>query len=270
MSELFLRVDIQNKESVDLNVLSSSLNALASQYDIFLKKEAKGEYSKKEQRRLLVKEIKKGSIIIDLVGVVTPLLTEMNSICEFGIYLKNTFDFFLNKGEKKHEYDKKDCQNIRNITDITARDNNGATTNFNVYGNNNTVHLNVYTYNNTEANAIQATTERFEKEVLEHEEQAIFEKELMYWEEASFNSRKEKEFQNGGKIVIEKFDKRPKKVIFLSEEGKLKCTTRNTKFPNQEWQNLLYHVDVEVVKIQDVIKEYKILKVHDDVDTFED
>jgi hypothetical protein len=90
----------------------------------------------------------------------------------------------------------------------------------------------------------------------------------MYWEEASFNNKKA---NNGGdKIIIEKFDKRPKKVIFLNDSNKVKCTTRNIKFPNEEWQNLLYHVDVEVVKIQDVVKEYKILHVYDDVSTFED
>jgi hypothetical protein len=107
MSELFLRIDIQNEKPVDLNVLSNSLNALASQYDVYLKRELRGEYPKKEQRKLLVKEIKKGSIIIDLVGTITPMLPEINSICEFGTYLKNTFDFFLNKGEKNMNTQKK-------------------------------------------------------------------------------------------------------------------------------------------------------------------
>lgn len=96
MSEVFLRFEIKNDKPVDLNVLSNSLNALVSQYDIFLHKKSKNDY-KKHDRKLLIKEVKSGSIIIDLVGTVTPLITEINAICEFGTYLKSSFDFFLER-----------------------------------------------------------------------------------------------------------------------------------------------------------------------------
>jgi len=41
--------------------------------------------------------------------------------------------------------------------------------------------------------------------------------------------------------------------------------TRNTKYAETEWNDLLFHVDVEVIYVEDIIKEYKILKVYDDV-----
>jgi hypothetical protein len=115
---------------------------------------------------------------------------------------------------------------------------------------------------------MQTTSKRYAEEHLQAEEQIIFQKELMYWEDASFN-RKKANGTHSGKIIIETIDKRAKKVIFINENDKNKCTVRNPQFPNEEWQNLLYHVDVQVMKVQDAIKEYKILQVYDDVDTFE-
>ena len=268
MNEVFLRFEIKNDKAIDLNVLSNSLNALGSQYDIFLHKKSKNDY-KKHDRKLLIKEVKSGSIIIDLVGTVTPLITEINTICEFGIYLKDTFDFFLGKIEKpKHEYTKKDCQDTRNIADVTARDSNNAVANINIYGNNNTVYAPIYNISHTDANALQTTTKRYEEESLQIEEQTIFQKELMYWDDASFNKRKQE--QGAGKVIIEKLDKRAKKVIFINHDDEIKAKSRHSKFPTTEWQDLLRHVDVEVIKLQDVIKEYKILKLYDDVDIFED
>ncbi|QED23920.1 hypothetical protein [Candidatus Deianiraea vastatrix] len=248
-------------------MLSNSLNALGSQYDIYLNKKSKNDY-KKHERKLLIKEVKSGSIIIDLVGMVMPLITEINSIIEFGEYLKTSFNFFLNKGKSDYQYSKKDCQDIRSIVDATAKDGNNAKVNINVYGYNNTIHAPIYNITNTDANAIQATTKRYEEESIEIEEQSIFQKELMYWADASFNKRKQE--QNAGKVIIEKLDKRPRKVVFLNQEDELCAKMRHNKFPNTEWQDLLRRVDLEVVKIQDVIKEYRITKLYDDADIFED
>lgn len=70
--DFFLRVEIIHTELVDLNVLSTSLNALASQYDSFLRKQSDVEY-KKSERKLLVKQIDRGSIIIDVLASIMPL-----------------------------------------------------------------------------------------------------------------------------------------------------------------------------------------------------
>lgn len=114
---------------------------------------------------------------------------------------------------------------------------------------------------------MQTTTKRYEEENLELEEQTLFQKELMYWADASFNNKYEK---NAGKIIIEKFDKKPRKVVFINSEEELKAKTRHQKHPNTEWQDLLRRVDIEVVKVQDTIKEYRILKLYDDADVFDD
>jgi len=175
MGEIFLQFEIKNDKPVDLNVLANSLNALSSQYDIFLKKSK--DVCKKHERKLLIKNVRSGSIIIDLFGYATPLFDEMNTICEFGSYLKCTFDYFLGKDAKPtHDYTKKDCQDIRDIVDITARDGNNAVINLNVCGDNNITILNVGSLSHTDANALQTTTKRYEEESLTLEEQTVFQR----------------------------------------------------------------------------------------------
>jgi hypothetical protein len=269
MSEVFLRFEIKNDNPVDLNILSNSLNALSSQYDIFLSKKSKYDY-KANDRKLLIKEVKNGSIIIDLIGTITPLFNEINTICEFGTYLKSGFEFFLGKiSQPNYNFSKKDCSDIRNIADVTARDTNKANVNINIYGGNNKIYAPVYVLSNTDANALQTTTKRYEDEYLQQEQQTIFMKELMYWADASFNKKKQDNVV--GKIIIENIDKKAKKVVFLNKNDEIKAKTRHSKYPNTEWQDLLRRVDVEVIKIQDIIKEYKILQLYDeDVDVFED
>ena len=239
MGDIFLQIEIKNDAPVELNVLSHSLNSLASQYDSLLLKKLDINFDKIE-RRLLVKNISKGSIIIDLVAGAMPILSNFNAVFEFSKYLKDTFDFFLNKTkEANYSYLKKDCQDIKNITDITARDNHNAYVNYNVY------HIdkieNKITYNNTEANAIQRNVEKYEEEQLIQEQEKIFKKEGMYWASAKFINNRS--INTDGKIIIEKFDKVPKKAIFVNENDKIKATTRHPSEPNQEWQNLLWHIE---------------------------
>jgi hypothetical protein len=268
MSDVFLRFEIKNDSPVDLNILSKSLNALGSQYELFLNKKSKYSY-KKDDRKLLIKEVKSGSIIIDLVGTISPLIREFNQICEFGTYLSASFDFFLGKRKGPIcEYTQKDCSDIRNIVEITARDGVNSTSNINIYGDNNIIHQSVYSISNIDANALQSIIKRYEDESFEKEEECIFQKEIMYWENANFNRKKTS--SESGKVIIEGIDKRPKKVIFISEADKAKCVVRNEKYPNVEWQDLLFYVDVKVMKVQDVIREYLVLKVYDDVSTLED
>lgn len=67
--------------------------------------------------------------------------------------------------------------------------------------------------------------------------------------------------------MIENIYDKPVNVIFENDDDKNSLTTTYHNSLKQ-WQDLLYLVDVEVVKIQDKIIRYKILKVYVD-DTLE-
>ena len=60
-------------------------------------------------------------------------------------------------------------------------------------------------------------------------------------------------------------------MIFENDIDKDSITKFNEKY-KKDWQDLIYIVDVEAIKIQDVIRTYKILKVYmeDTIDPAED
>ncbi len=260
MEKQILSIKIENQNSIELNQLTLSLNALACQYDSFLRKSPDFDYHK-SQRKLYLSKLENGSLIVELIPAVIPLLNEFNSIMEFGKYLKNIFDYFLGKTTNfSYSLTKKDCEEIIEFIEQSARD-NGSNLSLNINGNNNTVVFPIVDLDCIKANAIQNNINKYSEKT--SESPRIYFKELMYWANAGFVKNKIND-----KVIIEKIDKKPKKVIFQNEQDKIFSTTHNNKFPNKNWQDLGYIVDVEVSYIEDTPKEYKILKIYED-DTFD-
>lgn len=92
MSEIKLEIKIQNKKPVDLLHLTDSLLSLANEYKRFL--HDKGGKIKPESR-LYVKEIRQGSIVIDLIDMlpIAIAFTEnVSTIIGYAEFLKKAFD----------------------------------------------------------------------------------------------------------------------------------------------------------------------------------
>ena len=105
---------------------------------------------------------------------------------------------------------------------------------------------------------IRLRNERGISEFITYFPTVFFRKELMYWANANFLKIKKSQ----DKVVIEKIDKHPKKVIFANDEDKLYATTHNLLFKDKNWQDLSYIVDVDVSYIEGVPKVYKILRIY--------
>jgi hypothetical protein len=158
-----LKIEIKNQDPVDLNVLAISLNSFAQLYDDFLLKNSDNVKLKKEERKLLVQEVKKGSIIIEIVSVLATVshLFEFDesltfdAILEFGKYLSNMSNFFSKKEEQKYDFSKKDSENFSNVVDVISRDSNGNM-NVNISDNQGKIIINnVVNLSTMEANATQ-------------------------------------------------------------------------------------------------------------------
>ncbi len=127
MDDKLLRITINNHDAVDLNVLANSLNAFAQLYDSCLLKSDITSF-KKEERKLLVKDVRQGSIIIDIVGAIAPLdvATSLNTIIVFGEFLKNMANFFAKKEDKLYDFSKRDSENFITALEPIAQDSNGG------------------------------------------------------------------------------------------------------------------------------------------------
>lgn len=254
MNNQILSIKIENKDCIELNQLTLSLNAISCQYDSFLRKSDKFDYNK-SQRKLYLSKLESGSVYAELLPAVIPLFEDVNSIIAFGTYLKIIYDYFLGKNnELPYKLTKKDCLELSEIVAQTAND-NGSAINIDIKGNDNNIVINVLSLDSTQANAAQNRIRNYLDKSPEPPQN--YEKVLMYWANADFRKNKIND-----KIIIEKIDKTPKKVIFDNEQDKLAVTTHNPKFPNKNWQDLAYNVDVMVLYIEDIVKEYKVTKVY--------
>lgn len=118
-----LSLKINNKNPLELNELTNALNALAKEYDLFVKNEF--GYTKTD-RKLEIKKlewVEQGSLIIDLAATITPILHDTNVILSFGKYLISTLDYFVGKTRNDAlAISKRTCNNLINFLNPVAND----------------------------------------------------------------------------------------------------------------------------------------------------
>lgn len=254
-SEIKLSIKICNERPVELNQLTISLNALAKEYDLFCNKQLN---LAKNERRLEIVKLEKGSLLVEMVPVAMSVIQEVNPVLAFTKYLVDTLSFFTGKSEQApaNSFTSKNCDNLTNFLSQTAND-NGSRLVINAANNSGTTHIGA-TLDSLMSNAAQNQISLYKAQLAEGAP-LIKHKEAFYWAVASFAEVK----SDQDKGVIEKLDKKPHKVIFENETDKMFMTQFNPHY-RKDWQNLVYIVDVEAIKIQDVIKTYKILRVYDE------
>ena len=90
---------IDNKQSVELLSLTRSMLSVTSQFDKFNK-----ENGQSSDAKLYVKEVRKGSIIVELFDIsligIIPFVENINVVAEFAGYLQNVFNYFIGSGDE--------------------------------------------------------------------------------------------------------------------------------------------------------------------------
>lgn len=261
-SQIKLAIRINNKRPIELNSLTNSLNALGREYDLFCKDQF-GDMTKND-RKLQIVGLEKSCLLIELVPVIVPLIQEMNAVLCFGKYLIQVIDFFTDKSNAQNppgNFGKKNCDNMTIFLEQGAND-KGSNYHLSIIGDNNTI-IAERPVDCPECNIGQNNLAKYRAALLE-EEPLIMHKQALYWETASFVKGSSGKRDRG---IIETIDKKPRKIVFNNESDKKFMTTSSGQY-QKEWQDLIYIVDVEAVKVQDIIKFYKILRIYEE-DTFE-
>lgn len=242
-----LSIKINNKNPLELNKLTSSLNAIGRQYNSFIRKNKSFQYSKTE-RILYVNKIESGCVFIDLIPCVVPLIENMNSIISFVEYLKTSYDYFKGNAEKpQYDYSKNDCIDFKESLEQIASD-NGSNMQVNLEGC--TINQN-FNISYTDANAIQNIINKKleEKEVITDFYDVAFR-----WEQVNKND-KSKSVDKG---IIDCITDIPVKTIVEDENIKKSMVSQNQDNPFKK----VYLVDVKVAYIKDNIPSfYKILSL---------
>ena len=256
MQDTFLRIEIKNREPVELLDLTASMQALGQQFIRYAFDT--GVHARESDVRLYIQEIRSGSILADLVSIAQQgsfILSDLQLLGGFAKSLKESYDYFAGASSidpplLKHS----DLRQISKIIEPVAKD-NGSQYNFNVNDHGKVVLQ--FGYNSLEANAIQNRISREISLSPGNATETVFERETLYFRQA----RDDVKSQTGDKGIIERFSTRPVKLLFASE---------NIKNDILNLKDNIFHkafiVDGKVHIAEGKPVAYTIYKIHEIVD----
>jgi hypothetical protein len=250
-----LEIKINNGKPVSLKDLSLSLLSFNHQFHKFVESETNRETDIGSE--LLIKEVRKGSIVIELVSQaapILPLLWDGGTLSQWSTVVQGICNWLLGKIDKPpRNVSKQDLQEWNKFVEPVAKD-HGSQMNI-IVSDGGTV-INNFTINSTEANAIQNEVSR-KIEQLDSPEDHIHRRKVMYWYQAKFDPQSE----TGNRAIIDDLSKKGMKVIFENNAVKDAMLHPPIHFQKQ-WHELAYVVDVEVETVRDVPKMYKVLQYY--------
>ena len=256
-----LEIKINNERPVQLVDLTMSLLGVGQQFERFIEAETNEQHAIGSE--LYIKEVRSGSIIVELIAQaapVVPLLWTGGTLKEWAEYAQNTLQWLTGQlKDPPKEVTKQDLKQWKNILEPVAKD-NGSQMNFSVTDGGQVI--NQFFINSVQANAAQNRITR-ELEKLDEPDNHTQRKRVMTWHQTRFAN----DALTGDKAVIESISKAPVKVLFENQAVKKAMLHGDSRF-NKPWHELAYIVDVKVQTISGVPKVYTILDFHDE-DTFD-
>ena len=254
--EIRLIIEIQNKQPLELLDLTRSLVSLASQFNSYALRY--GDSKENREAKLYVKEIRSGSVILELIEMATigvlPFIENMNTVVGFAKHIKSAYDFFLGKSDKKPEMNVNDYKDLSQIINPIAND-NGSQLNMSTTVNGNVeLHLHI---SSVESNAIQNVIQVTQKMLKASEvDDDIRTNVLLTW----YQARNDMKSAVGNKGIIESLTDKPMNIIFDNDDLKEKMLHGENPFTT------VFVVDVKMQNVNGRLAAYKVVKLHD---TFE-
>lgn len=257
--DIKLVIEILNKKPVELEDLTKSLVAFANQFENYVSEH--GQRKEDREAKLYVKEIRTGSIILELIEFASktaiPFLENASTIIGFAGHLKDAYNFIMGKYDKEKpiEITNTEYKDLSQIVNPVAND-NGSQINISATVNN---HIeNQIIINSLEANALQNI---IEKAVQQNKtlalEDDVKRKVLLKW----WQTRTDVKAKAGNKGIIDEFSTKPINITF--EDEKLNEEMLHGEYnPNE----VAYVVDVKLQTVGGKLAAYKVVKFHEVID----
>lgn len=255
--DIRLIVEIKNKEPLELLELTKSLVALAHQFNGYAAEN--GTAKEEREAKLYVKEIRSGSVILELIEIATvgviPFIENVNTIVGFAEYISTAYNFFLGKKkDKQKDFDISDCKELSQIVNPVASD-NGSQLNISTTINGD---VNLYlSLSSLEANAVQNVLEKEARQMKVPEaSDSLHTKVVLSW----YQARSDVKSETGNKGVIEEISTKPVNIIFENEDIKSKILLGDAN-P----LHTAYVVDVKPQTVSGKVVAYKVTAFHESI-----
>jgi len=255
-NDIRLIIEIKNKQPLELLDLTRSLVSVASQFNSYV--ERYGDSKENREAKLYVKEIRSGSVILELIEMATvgvlPFIENMSTVVGFAKHVKTAYDFFLGKSDKKPDMNVADYKELSQIVNPIAND-NGSQLNISTTINGNVeLHLHL---SSLESNAIQNV---FQKELKQLKAPEVADdiqtNVLLTW----YQARNDMKSSIGNKGTIESLSSKPMNIVFDNDSLKEKMLHGDNPFTT------VFVVDVKMQYVNGKLVAYKVVNLHD---TFE-
>lgn len=253
MGEDVFEVHLKNSRMVRLADLADSMNALAEMYSSFCGRTDPGHGAE-----LYVKEVRKGSVIIDLAstaGALMPIVENAGSIIQFAAFFKSVVDCLSKPVSVESLPDGADAKTLRNVGRVLnpcVKDADGSVA-FSVIGDNNKVSVYV-DRTSAECSGISNRAVNVSERMM-MPGRALLEKEILYLNQVRNDG---KSGNPGDRGIVNSVSKSPKKLISLDDSFK-----KDVLDSRENFFDYGYIVDIEVERAGDRVVAYRILKYHE-------
>lgn len=197
-----LEITIKNTQPVVLTDLTMALLSISNQYQRFIEASTTQDYAPSSE--LLIKDVRSGSIVVELVShamPILPLVWDGGSLSEWVKVAQSTFDWLTGKlNSPPTELAKQDLQQWNSIVEPVAKD-NGSLMIFNASENSKII--NQFIFNSHQAAEAQNSIQRLLSEA-DFPENHIHRRKVMTWYQTRFDVQSE----TGDKAIIEDIAKK--------------------------------------------------------------
>ena len=184
-----LEIKIKNNKPVNLTDLTVSLLDLSAQFQRFIEREATDEYDISSE--LLIKEVRSGSIIIELMtkaAPLVPLFWEGGSLYQWVNSSTSVIDWFLGRLKNPpHDMSKKDLKQWQNIMEPVAKDSGSQLI---ISASDNSTIINQLIVSSEQANAAQNFINR-RLESIDEPSDHVHSKKVLVWYQTKFDVNSE-------------------------------------------------------------------------------
>lgn len=250
-----IEIVINNHDPVELVDFVHTMAEIGANFNGFAVKELN---EPQFECKLYIKEVRQGSIIVDLAASALPVLPILYDGGILNAWLevfKITVERLINN--TLDGMTKKELQQASRIFKPIAKD---SASQININGVTGDVTINQIHVASDQAKAIVGNALKGLEKI---SEERIHTKQMMTWVQSRFKGNP----KTGNKVIIQSIDPKAKNVYFADDNMKNKMQQEKGHFPSP-WQDLAYIVDVEVNYLNDEVSSYKILNYYPD-DTYD-
>lgn len=257
-----IEVVIRNESPIDLLDFTASLTGLAREYEAKLRRE--NPKVSVDETRLLVLDIRKGSVILELLPVLAPLVSTAeitNTAVQFVSYVRDAFATLAQPRGRLPDATTAQLKNLGDTVVAVANDTAGEMSIAARYQNGDI--LQEIVVRKGEAAKVIENTQSQRKE-LEAKGSAEYPRVLMRLHQTSAESLKIGS-RTSEKGVVERIDQTPRPLIYASDEAGRRVKSEILQDEGNPFQKG-FIVDLDVETVGGIPKVYRILHVHDVID----